>query len=79
MGAQDSSAFPAGPSRLFPLHEFSYTESPDVLEIVQHAHTVSGSVAFIQLFQPGTGKFPALEAESRAAIREDAACPYDAS
>jgi hypothetical protein len=49
-------ALGTGPPFLFVLSEMPYAELPDVFQIVDHAHGILGSVALIQMVQPGAGK-----------------------
>ena len=43
----------AGPPFLFVSNEMSYPELPDVLQIVDHAHPILGSITLIQMVQSG--------------------------
>ena len=51
----------AGPPLLFLADEMPYAERPYVLQIVLHAHAIIRSIAFVQIFQSGTGKAVAIE------------------
>jgi hypothetical protein len=55
-------AFGTGPPRLFVSNKMSHAELPYVLEIVNHTHTILGSVPLIQVFQPGARKAITTEA-----------------
>ena len=46
-------AFRAAPPFFFASDEMPYAEFSDVLEIVDHAHAILGSVPLIQIVQPG--------------------------
>jgi hypothetical protein len=52
----------AGPFSLFVSNEVPYAELAYVLEIVNHTHTILGSIALIQVFQPGARKAVTTEA-----------------
>ena len=56
MYADSAAAFGTSPSRLFTSSKSSYSPFSYVLKILNHAHTVSGSISFIQVFQIATGK-----------------------
>lgn len=62
MNAEYLIALRASPSFFFVSDELPYAEFSDVLKILNHAHTVLGSIALIQIFQPSTGKAVATEA-----------------
>jgi hypothetical protein len=49
-------ALGTGPPILFVSNEMSYAELPYVHEIVDHTHTILGSIALIQVIQPGARK-----------------------
>lgn len=51
-----------GPPFLFISNEMSNAEFSDVLKIVNHAHAILGSIALIQVDEPGAGKAVASEA-----------------
>jgi hypothetical protein len=55
-------ALKTGPPFLFVHDEMLYAELPYVLEIVNHAHTILGSIALIQVVQPGARKAVTTEA-----------------
>ena len=56
MNADYLAALGTGPPFLFVFGEMPYAELPDVLQIVDHAHGILGSIALIQMVQPGAGK-----------------------
>ena len=62
VNAEDLTAFRAAPPFFFVPDEVPYAEYSDVLEIADHAHAVPGSIALIQMPQPGTGKAVTAEA-----------------
>ena len=55
-------AFETGPSFLFVSNEMSYPEFPDILQILEHAHAIFGSIPFIQMAQSGARETVASEA-----------------
>ena len=55
-------AFGTGPPFLFVSNEMPYAKFPYVLEIVNHTHTILGSIALIQVIQPGARKAVTTEA-----------------
>jgi hypothetical protein len=55
-------AFWAAPPFFFASDEMPYAEFFNVLEIVDHAHAVLGSIALIQIFQSGVRKVVTIEA-----------------
>jgi hypothetical protein len=55
-------ALGTGPPFLFVSNEVSYAELPYVLEIINHTHTILGSVALIQVIQRGARKAITTEA-----------------
>jgi hypothetical protein len=55
-------ALRTGPPFLFISNKMPYTELPYVLEILNHTHTILGSIAFIQMVQPVAGKAVTTEA-----------------
>ena len=55
-------AFGTGPPFLFVHDEMLYAELLYVHEIVNHAHTILGSIALIQVVQPGARKAVTTEA-----------------
>jgi hypothetical protein len=59
---EDLTAFRAAPPFLFVSDEMPDAEFPDVLEIADHAHAIPGSIALIQMVQPGTGEAVTTEA-----------------
>ena len=56
------------PLFLFISNELSYSVFMYVFEIVNHAHTIFGSIALIQVPQPGARKTVAIETEPRFAL-----------
>ena len=50
-------ALRTGPFFLFPFNKIPDAEFSDVLQIVDHAHTILGSVPLIQVIQSAQGKF----------------------
>lgn len=65
--ADQIAALWAGPLLLFVSDEASYPIFLNVFEIFDHAHAVFGSVAFIELLEPGAGKLFTADAELRFA------------
>lgn len=57
-------ALGAGPPFLFDSNEMSYAELPYVHEIVNHAHSILGSITLIQVIQPVARKSATAEAVS---------------
>ncbi len=55
-------AFRAAPPFFFASDEMPYAEFSDVLEIVDHAHAILGSVPLIQIVQPGAREAITTEA-----------------
>ena len=51
-----------GPPFLFVSNEMSYAELPYAHEIVNHTHTIFGSIALIQVIQPVARKAATAEA-----------------
>ena len=49
-------AFRAAPPFFFVSNEMPYAEFFNILEIINHAHAILGSIALIQIFQPGARK-----------------------
>ena len=62
MNANYLTALGTGPPFLFVSNEMSYAELVYVLEIVNHTHTILGSIALIQVVQPGARKAVTTEA-----------------
>ncbi len=62
VNAENLAAFRALPSFFFVFNETPYTEFFNVLEILDHAHAILGSVPVIQVFQPCTREAVATEA-----------------
>jgi hypothetical protein len=56
MYADSAAAFGTSPSRLFASNKSSYSPLSYVVEIFNHAHTVSGSISFVQVFQIAAGE-----------------------
>jgi len=52
MNTYELAALGTGPSFLFVSNELSYAELLDVYEIVNHTHTILGSIAPIQVIKP---------------------------
>ena len=65
--ADQFAALRAGPLLLFFIDEAPYAGGLDFTEIFDHAHALFGSVAFVELLQPGAGKLFAADAELRLA------------
>jgi hypothetical protein len=59
---EDLAAFRADPSFFFVADELPYAEFSDVVEIADHAHAILGSIALVQMIEPGTGEAVAAEA-----------------
>jgi len=64
------SALRACPPLLFLADELPYAERPYVLQIVLHAHAIIRSIAFVQIFQSGTGKSVAIETVPAVGINQ---------
>ena len=62
MNAEHLTTFWAAPAFFFASDEMPYAEFFNVLEIVDHAHAVLGSIALIQIFQSGARKAVTIEA-----------------
>ena len=62
MNAEYLTAFWAAPSFFFVSYEMPYAEFFNVLEIVNHAHAILGSIPLIQIVQPGARKAVTIEA-----------------
>jgi hypothetical protein len=62
MNTNDLAALGAGPPFLFVSNKMSYAKRLYVYEIVNHTHTVLGSIAFIQVIQPVARKTVTTEA-----------------
>jgi hypothetical protein len=56
MNTNHFTAFGANPSQFFIPNEISDPSFIYHIKIINHAHTIPGSVSLVQLFQPGTGK-----------------------
>jgi hypothetical protein len=56
MNTNNLAALGAGPSFHFVSNKKSYAKFPYVYEIVNHTHTVLGSIALIQVIQPAARK-----------------------
>ena len=56
MNTNDLTALGTGPPFLFVSNEMSYAELFYFLEIINHTHTILGSIALIQVVQPGARK-----------------------
>jgi hypothetical protein len=63
VNAKNRAASWTGPSFLFISDELPDTDFLDVHEILDHAHGILGSIAFIQVFQPIAGKTVTAETE----------------
>jgi hypothetical protein len=59
----------ASPPFLFVFNEISYAGLSYIFEIINHTHSVFGSIAIIQVIQYGTGKAIATEAIPDSAFR----------
>jgi hypothetical protein len=62
MNTYELTALGTGPPFLFVSHEMPYAELLYVHEIVNHAHTILGSIALVQVIQPVAGKPVTAEA-----------------
>ena len=62
MNADYLAALGAGPPFLFVSNEMPYPKFRNVLQIVNHAHAVLGSIPVIQMVQPGARKAATTEA-----------------
>jgi len=58
-----ASTFGASPPDLFVGKKFSNPDPSDILQILDHAHAVFGSISFIQMLQTSTWKSIALKAK----------------
>jgi len=61
MYTNNASAFGTSPSHLFISNKSSYSKFSYVLKIFNHAHTVSGSISLVQMFQIDTRKLVTLK------------------
>jgi hypothetical protein len=68
-------ALGTGPSLFFMPDEIPYAELPDILEVVDHAHAVLGSIPLIQMLQPVAGEAVAAEAVLESGIRHFVTVP----
>lgn len=62
MNTEKLTALRTGPFFLFVSNEMPYPVLPDVLKIVNHTHTILGSIALIQVVQPVARKPVTAEA-----------------
>jgi hypothetical protein len=62
MNTNDLTALGTGPPFFFISNKLSYAVLLDVVEIVNHTHTILRSIAFIQVIQPVAGKIVTTEA-----------------
>jgi hypothetical protein len=79
VNAEHPAAHRAAPPFFFVSDELPDAGFPDVLEIADHAHGVSGSIPLVQMAQPGAGEAVAVEAVPGLAINDllagfDSAC-----
>jgi hypothetical protein len=65
VNANGAAAFRASPSDLFVGNKLSNSKPANVLQILEHAHLISGSVSFIQMLQTSAWKSVTLKAKSR--------------
>jgi hypothetical protein len=70
MNTDRAAAIRAYPSDVFVRHEFPDPEVANVFQVLDHAHVVTGPVAFIQALQASTGELLTLKAKSRFCILE---------
>ena len=62
MHADEFPAIGTSPLLLFTAHKRSDARGTDHAQIVDHAHAIFGSIAFVQVIEPGTGKSLATRA-----------------
>jgi hypothetical protein len=62
MNTDDLAAPGTGPLFFFILNELSYADLLYAYEIVNHTHTILGSITLIQVIEPDTGKAVTTEA-----------------
>ena len=62
MNTNSLATFWTFPPRVFVSDEMPDAKLPDALEIINHAHTILGSIALVQVIQRGTRK--AITAET---------------
>jgi hypothetical protein len=70
---RDASTLRARPPAAFGFEKFPDTVSPDVLQVFNHAHAITGPISFVQVFDPFTGIFCAGEAIPGAALSKGGA------
>jgi hypothetical protein len=70
MDADQLAASGTGPFFLFTPDKASYARSLDVLEILDHAHAIFGSITLVQIAQPGAG-----ESVTRKTVTGSSLCP----
>jgi hypothetical protein len=70
MHTEYPAALGTGPSFLFISHELSYAGLLYVHEIVNHTHSILGSIALIQVIQSLAGKAVTTEAILKTAFRQ---------
>ena len=68
MNTNYPAALGTGPSFLFVSDELSYANLPYIHEILNHTHTILGSIALIQVIQPVTRKAVTAEAVSELTL-----------
>jgi hypothetical protein len=67
---EDLAAFRAAPPFFFVPDELPDADFSDVLKIADHAHAIPGSIALVQMIQPGTGEAVAAKAVSDLGVHE---------
>jgi hypothetical protein len=78
MYTNSAAAFGTGPSRLFTFNKFSYSPLSYVVEIFNHAHTVFGSISFVQVLHTVARKLVALKTIFRFTIFKGGTVLYSA-
>ena len=69
MNTNHPAAFGTSPLFFFVLNKLSYADLLYAYEIVNHTHTVLGSITLIQMIEPGTGKAVTTEAIPGSTLR----------
>jgi len=75
MAADHFTTFGAAPLCLFLFQELLDTMHSDKFKVLYHTHMVFCAIAFIEVFQPATGKILAFIAESYKAFSQQVAVP----
>ena len=78
MNRQGPATFRTLPFQFLRRNEFFKSMITDKLKILQHAHAIACSIAFIQLFKPTAGEFFTVVAETCTGSFDFRAVAYDA-